>query len=157
MREDRSVSVPCAHSHRYCNTCAKDLFLLASRDESLFPPRCDSTEIPLRLVQHLLTANERSLFNRKAAEFGTANRLYCSNAPCSEFLGAASESKKAIKCTSCAHQTCEACKAPWHGLFGACAEGADAEVADALAKDFGYQSCPGCHRLVELSVGCFHM
>lgn len=157
VREDRSVTVPCAHLHRYCNTCAKDLFLLASRDESLFPPRCDGAQIPLTLVQHLLTPHERTLFKRKATEFGTANRLYCSNAPCSEFLGAASDTKKSVRCDSCAQQTCEACKAPWHGLFGACAKGADAEVANALAKDYGYQSCPGCHRLVELSVGCFHM
>jgi hypothetical protein len=157
VREDRSIQAPCAHSHHYDFACAKELFLLATRDESLHPPRCDGVAIPLALVRPHLTRDELALYTRKAAEFGTANRLYCSTATCSEFLGAVSTSRIPVKCDKCKTSTCEACKAPWHGLFGACASLEDDEVVNALARDYNYQRCPTCRRLVELAVGCYHM
>lgn len=156
IREDRAVVVPCAHSHNYCRPCLKDLFLLATRDESLFPPRCDGAEIPSSLVLNLLSSAERDLVRDKSREFSTKDRLYCSQASCSRFLGSSTDNRVLITC-GCGAQTCEACKAPWHGVFGACGKGADADVAAVLAQDYGYAQCPGCRRLVELDVGCFHM
>ncbi|PIA88747.1 hypothetical protein CB0940_07774 [Cercospora beticola] len=37
--------VPCGHE--YCRACLENLFSMAMKDESLFPPRCDKQEIPL--------------------------------------------------------------------------------------------------------------
>lgn len=153
----RTVQVPCADRHHYCRDCITDLFVRASKDESLFPPRCDGVLIPLSLVERLLPSRDLAVFRAKAVEFGTTNKLYCSTPTCSTFLGSADGGKAGIACGSCQASTCRACKAPWHGLFGACAEGADDEVAAALTKQEGFQRCPGCKRVVELSVGCFHM
>ncbi|BGP14329.1 hypothetical protein JCM10213v2_002276 [Rhodosporidiobolus nylandii] len=154
----RAVQVPCAHRHWYCHGCVRDLFLAALRDESLFPPRCDGAAIPLSLARPHLTSQELDLYRSKAIEFGTTNRLYCSTPSCSAFLGEAQpQSKVGVKCDACQASTCRACKAPWHGVFGLCAAGADDEAAEVLARERGYQRCPGCRRMVELDLGCFHM
>jgi hypothetical protein len=152
-----AVQVPCADRHHYCRECITSLFNTAAKDESLYPPRCDGTVIPLSLVERLLSLKDLAHFRRKADEFETPNKLYCSTPACSAFLGSSDGGKAGIACGSCQASTCRACKAPWHGLFGACAEGADDEVAAALTNEAGFQRCPGCRRVVELDVGCFHM
>ncbi|KAK5109351.1 hypothetical protein LTR62_007120 [Meristemomyces frigidus] len=44
--------VPC--NHEYCRPCLAQLFELSMTDESLFPPRCDSLEIPVARVRFWL-------------------------------------------------------------------------------------------------------
>lgn len=153
----QAIQVPCKHRHYYDRDCLRSLFLAATRDESLFPPRCDNTPIPLALARPILTAAQLDTFRTKSVEFSTPNRLYCSRSTCSEFLGSSSKDKAAKDCPKCGTKTCIACKAPWHGLFGLCGAGKDEEAVEVLRREFNFQRCPGCQRMVELQVGCYHM
>ncbi|GAA6000485.1 hypothetical protein JCM10207_008033 [Rhodosporidiobolus poonsookiae] len=141
-----------------CVICG-DASTSKTADESLFSPRCDGTPIPLTLAEPHLSAAEFTTYRAAASEFSTPHRLYCATPTCSAFLGAASSSKDkaAVQCDACGGKTCSACKAPWHGLFGLCGAGSDDEAAGVLARERGYQRCPGCRRMVELDHGCFHM
>ncbi|BGP14324.1 hypothetical protein JCM10213_004451 [Rhodosporidiobolus nylandii] len=153
-----TTQVPCRENHHYCNPCLRNLFLLSTRDESLFPPGCDGTAIPLSLVKEHLSSAELALYTAKAVEFNTKNRLYCSTSSCSAFLGEAQpQSKVGVKCDACQASTCRACKAPWHGPFGLCGAEEDDEAAKVLHDQRGYQRCPSCKRVVELRYGCDHI
>ncbi|GAA5914725.1 hypothetical protein JCM8208_000681 [Rhodotorula glutinis] len=152
-----SVTAPCADQHTYCAECLCALFRAATRDESLFPPRCDGVPIPVALVTPFLSSADLATFKKKAIEFSTPDRLYCATATCSAFLGPTSETKRGVECGSCGAQTCEACKAPWYGLFGLCGASGDDEAAALLERDMQFRRCPGCRRVVELDTGCFHM
>jgi len=152
-----AITVPCADKHTYCAECLCALFRAATRDESLFPPRCDGVPIPVALVTPFLSMADLATFNKKAIEFSTPDRLYCARATCSAFLGPTSDTKRGVECGSCGSQTCEACKAPWHGLFGLCGASGDDEAAALLERDMQFRRCPGCRRVVELDTGCFHM
>lgn len=154
IKESVAIQVPCQHKHFYDRDCLRELALLSTRDESLMPIRCDGTDIPLRLLEGVLSPKEFTSFNKKRVEFGTTNRLYCSTPSCSDFLGTSSSTKVAILCNKCGASSCRACRAPWHGAFGLC--GASDAVA-VLARKFGCQQCPRCRRVVEMSQGCYHM
>lgn len=151
------IRVPCKEGHLYCGDCLRALFLAATKDESLFPPRCDGIKIAVDLVKPLLSADELLAYQRKAVEFGTPRRLYCSTSTCSAFLGAASDGPVAAQCGACGTSTCAACKAPWHGPFGLCGASHDDEAARTLERDFEYKQCPRCKHVVELESGCHHM
>lgn len=122
------------------------------------PPRCDGVEIPRHLVLPLLSSRQRGDFEAKLAEFSTVDRLYCCRPTCSKFLGSVEKTKRTVNCDACGTQTCGACKAGAHGVFGMCAvTSSDEEVKVVLKRDLGYQECPGCRRVVELESGCYHM
>ncbi|GAA5892819.1 hypothetical protein JCM8208_004096 [Rhodotorula glutinis] len=151
------VRVPCKDRHSYCGGCIHDLFVAATKDESLFPPRCDGAEIPLDLVKRHLSQQELFDYTRKAAEFSTPKRLYCAVATCSTFLGAASGVQVAVQCPTCQRSTCAGCKGLWHGPFGVCGASPDADAARALEREFQFKQCPSCKRVVELESGCHHI
>ncbi|KAI5481600.1 hypothetical protein MNV49_002826 [Pseudohyphozyma bogoriensis] len=159
LYKSSAIKVPCPHGHHYCRHCLRDLAVRAMDDETLMPPRCDGVPIPMELITPRLTPEQQKRFASKKVEFGTPDRLYCSTATCSKFLGAATSAahKRSVQCGDCSSSTYSACKAPWHGAFGACGKGSDAEVVDAITREHGFQRCPTCRRLVELSVGCYHM
>lgn len=150
--------MPCTHSHWYGHKCAVRLFVAATADESLMPPRCDGVEIPHELVFPLLSLKQRREFEAKLLECSTVDRLYCCRPTCSKFLGSVLATKQEVRCGSCRTQTCGACKGAWHGVFGMCAvSSSDEEVKAILKQDLGFQECPGCKRVVELESGCYHM
>ncbi|GAA5835090.1 hypothetical protein JCM9279_007198 [Rhodotorula babjevae] len=151
------VRVPCKDEHPYCGGCMHDLFVAATKDETLFPPRCDNVDISLDLVKPHLSPQELFEYQRSAVEFRTPDRLYCSTTTCSAFLGSASGVRTAIQCRACQGSTCAACKAPWHGPFGLCGASEDDEAVRALERDFEYRQCPSCKRVVELESGCHHI
>ncbi|KPV76549.1 uncharacterized protein RHOBADRAFT_35184 [Rhodotorula graminis WP1] len=151
------VHVRCKDNHAYCGACLHDLFVAATKDESLFPPRCDGAEIPLDLVKRYLSQQELFEYSRKAAEFSTPKRLYCAVATCSTFLGAASGHQVAVKCPTCQRSTCAGCKGPWHGPIAVCGASPDADAARALEREFQFKQCPSCKRVVELDSGCHHI
>jgi hypothetical protein len=99
-------------------------------------------------------------FEQKAEEFKTTNRLYCHRPACSAFIGPAvgNERDKVNKqCTQCSRHTCSFCKGAGHASYISCPSDTGAQQVLALARTEGWQSCPSCHHMVELDVGCYHM
>lgn len=78
----RDPHTPCGHA--YCIDCLRRLFEASLQDETLMPPRCCQTEIPLDLAR--LTLKEIEHFNAKRLEYSTINRVYCSIPTCSAFI-----------------------------------------------------------------------
>ncbi|CAL1709003.1 unnamed protein product [Somion occarium] len=159
------VRTPCGHY--YDRQCILDLFQAATRDESLYPPRCCRLKIPLSLVQSYMTSAAINLFNEKGREFGTLKRVYCANPRCSRFLCAQLEaipwfSTTSVKCTAegCNTETCSFCKArliPGTIVPHTCRkDSVDREVL-ALGERSRWARCPGCETLIELNLGCYHM
>ncbi|GBE78159.1 hypothetical protein SCP_0110420 [Sparassis crispa] len=150
--EESVVRMPCGHT---CDTgCLNNMFRTASVDESVFPPRCCQTAIPLDEVRHHLGPTVAETFQTKSLEFNTANRVYCHRPTCSAFLGAATIAPSLLSCT-CSAKTCGSCKEEAHPNQG-CSPPSD-QVVLGLAKKNGWQRCPGCFHLVELFLGCHHM
>ncbi|EIW55494.1 uncharacterized protein TRAVEDRAFT_129017 [Trametes versicolor FP-101664 SS1] len=157
------VLAPCGH--HYDVPCVLELFAAATRDESLFPPRCCRQNIPLTMVQPFMAASALKTYREKAAEFGTPKRVYCARPACSRFLGAQfeatpSRAAPALKCPAvgCSTKTCSGCKNEVKSStsHSCVATDADAAVLE-LAETSGWARCPGCRTLIELNQGCYHM
>ncbi|KAH9921938.1 uncharacterized protein BXZ73DRAFT_51524, partial [Epithele typhae] len=159
------VSVSCGHSLDIACLCA--MFERASHDESLFPPKCCRTPIELAPVQHHLPSILRTRYAHKQVEVTTADRVYCHTPTCSAFLGphkahdaaaaaAAPGPSGHYVCTACGGRTCTSCKTAAHP-GRACAEADLQRDVLALGREKGWQRCPACRHLVELSHGCHHV
>jgi len=146
---------PCGHV--YDTQCAVELFEHASKDESLMPPRCCRLHIPIGLVTPHLSANSRALFLEKLREHRTHNRLYCPDATCSRFIGSADETERRHVCLRCGIQVCAICRKRAHPGYVPCETDTDTQEVIALGESSGWKRCPGCHQMVELSHGCYHM
>ncbi|TFK65306.1 hypothetical protein BDN72DRAFT_845698 [Pluteus cervinus] len=155
QRISNTLKAPC--DHYYCRTCLVQLVEAATRDETLFPPRCCQRPIPIPSILPLLSAAISSLFQKKSLEFGvpSLNRVYCPNPTCSTFLGSTT-SGQALTCHKCLLSVCRKCKQRAHPLT-VCRESRDLQAVRALAQTEGWQTCPGCNSIVELHVGCYHM
>ncbi|KAG2123759.1 hypothetical protein DEU56DRAFT_44946 [Suillus clintonianus] len=149
--------------HFYDIGCITDLFQSATRDESLYPPRCCRQNITLLQVRPHLTQAVLAEFELKAQEFGTTKRVYCVAPTCSRFLGPLHEGygyfTKAFTCTSptCMTKTCAKCRSRHEGFTHICTPDAEDEQVLALSRTSGWARCPGCAQMIELSMGCFHM
>jgi len=82
--------------------------------------------------------------------------VYCTNSTCSDFLGASNETRRNMHCRQCNTLVCSSCRNTAHPNK-ACAENIAVLAVRALAAEKHWQTCPGCHEVVELSQGCFHM
>ncbi|KAG2139232.1 hypothetical protein DEU56DRAFT_323867 [Suillus clintonianus] len=153
------VRAPCGHF--YDIGCITDLFQSATRDESLYPPRCCRQNITLPQVRPHLTQAVLAEFELKAQEFGTMKRVYCVAPTCSRFLGPLYEGffNKVFTCTSptCTTTTCGKCRGRYEGFTHSCTPDADAEQVLMLSRASGWARCPGCAQMIELNMGCFHM
>jgi len=106
-------------------------------------------------------------------EATAADKMYCPVASCSAFLNVGrllatlpTAEVGDFTCRSCSTPLCLKCKRRSHGEV-TCAAAAAAETAAAttaadaamrsLAKEAGWQFCPGCGALIELLYGCNHM
>ncbi|KAI0762789.1 hypothetical protein C8Q74DRAFT_178680 [Fomes fomentarius] len=153
--EDIVVDVPCGHPLDV--SCLQTMFENATRDESLFPPKCCQTPIDLDAVRVHLGAPLIKLYQRKALEFNTEDRVYCLIPTCSAFLGAASTTPVVIQCRECHTETCGSCKEAAH-LGRKCAPRRNLDDAMLeFAKEQGWQRCPACQYLVERTSGCNHI
>jgi len=161
MRQSSALQTPCRHS--YCQACVRNLVELFTRDESLFPLRCCQKTIPISTVVPHISSALRRVFEAKHAEFSvlSKDRIYCCNPTCSAFLGSAQgkEYQAEVLCTSstCRTSTCPRCKQAGHPADPDCTVNRATIELRSLARAQGWQTCPGCHTIVELNVGCYHM
>lgn len=96
--------------HEYCQSCLETLLELSTTDESLFPPRCCRSEIPLPSVKLYLSAALFQHFTRNSIEFTTSNRTYCFQQRCSAFIPPIAIANKRAVYVVCGSFTCTACK-----------------------------------------------
>ena len=155
------IRAPCGHY--YGIDYVTDLFQSATRDETLFPPRCCRQNIPFAWVQPHLSQALVTTFQQKQVEFSTLKRVYCSSPTCSRFLGPLSEGisrSKVYTCPApgCERRTCAKCREQHNGdWMHACRPDADANQVLELGRASGWARCPGCSQMIELNMGCFHM
>ncbi|EME79959.1 uncharacterized protein MYCFIDRAFT_56529 [Pseudocercospora fijiensis CIRAD86] len=152
----QTIKVEC--EHRYCIDCAKGLFRRATKDETLFPPRCCKKNIDPLLVKRHMSAEEAQAFDAAAVEFSTVDRVYCSNRSCGRFVPPTliDSGTRAARCEQCGIYTCAMCKNGQH-LNKDCPEDPALRETRALAKEMGWQTCRRCQTLVEHRSGCNHM
>lgn len=151
-----TVLLPC--DDRYCVDCLKDLFIRATKDETLFPVRCHKEPIPLELVSRHLSVEEFTAFERASVEYSTADRVYCSNRECGGFIPSERIElgiRRAV-CGHCNTSTCGLCKNMYHP--GAdCPDDPALSQTRELAGEMGWQTCYRCRSIVILKSGCNHM
>ncbi|KAH8434458.1 BRcat and Rcat domain-containing protein [Aspergillus melleus] len=149
----RTIRLEC--SDLYCDDCLRDLFLRATKDESLYPPRCCRVLIPLLLIQGHMSAEELTQFEAAAVEYNTTDRTYCSNMECCQFIPPSRITADRADCASCGFSTCTMCKNSFHQED--CAADSALQATLALADSKGWQRCFSCRSLVELGIGCYHI
>ena len=147
------VEAPCRHV--YCNDCLKELFLKATKDESLFPPRCCRQNIPIDAISNSLSTEELHRFRIASIEFNTTNRIYCANPRCGIFILPENVQADLARCQECGNFTCTICKQVKHE--GDCPQDTAVQETIALADRENWRRCSNCQRMVELHVGCNHI
>lgn len=147
------VECPCSHS--YCQGCIQTLFERSFADSSLFPPRCCREDIPIQAARRFLPQEAVDEYEAKRIEFSTPNPTYCWSPNCTSFIHAEqiSTDEGRAYCANCGRFTCVECKARWHGSRGEC----PIQETLRMAEQEGWQRCPSCRNLIELSQGCHHM
>lgn len=145
----------------YCISCLTQAFVLASQDESFYPPRtCEKNRIEPKIVLPYLTSKEHKAYQLKSEEMAAGNRVYCAKLTCSKFLGKQTADKRtaAARCPDCHTVTCMACKQLDH-VDGKtiCTQSTEQAMATFLRQKYGYMRCPRCQNAVEKRSGCDHM
>lgn len=109
-------------------------------------------------VFRFISTSLRFQFLSKGREYSipAGSRVYCSNPRCSAFLAASGEMKRDLTCDDCDTITCSQCKNNVHPGEG-CSEHQSALQLRETAAANEWQTCPGCHAIVELSQGCYHI
>lgn len=154
-----TIDTKCTTSnHRYCISCMKYLFLRASKEEAYYPPRCCRQPLPLPLVEKYMTVGEIDAFKSASIEFSTTDRIYCNNHQCERFIPP-ERTEAGINratCRNCGQSTCSVCKNAYHNDTN-CPDDPALRQTQELARGEGWQSCPACRRLIDLTSGCNHM
>ncbi|KAJ9605196.1 hypothetical protein H2200_010586 [Cladophialophora chaetospira] len=107
------IEVVCGHA--YCIPCLQELIDLATKDETLFPPRCCKEPFNMSEVGLFLTKELRDQFDHAKVEFGTRDRTYCSETNCSAFILPDRIEQDTATCPKCLTATCVICKQGAHG------------------------------------------
>ena len=68
-----------------CAKCTNQVFDLATKNESFFPPKC-CEQIPVSLARIFLDEEVYDRYQSRAPEFSTKDRIYCSLAHCSAWI-----------------------------------------------------------------------
>ncbi|KAJ5740393.1 hypothetical protein N7493_000265 [Penicillium malachiteum] len=142
--------------HEYCYECARRLLLGATRDETLYPPRCCRNVIHPMVVLSVLSYEELRAFSEKAVEYATVNRLYCADERCSAFIPPFRIKDENGTCPKCNQQTHQTCHSFAHPGYDCPMEVGLDEVLN-MAEERKWQRCDRCRRMVELVQGCNHI
>jgi hypothetical protein len=67
------VTTSCGHF--FCRTCLNEAFLLAARDESLFPPKCCQQVLPTEVALPFVSVRTACAFKDAEKEYGPKNRV----------------------------------------------------------------------------------
>ena len=150
----QSIRLQC--NHTWCEDCITAVFEKATISEGSWPPRCCNQAISNESAQPLLDDNLQGRYAAKSLEWSTRDRTYCHNERCSAFIPPATiEFMTTARCRQCPCITCARCKMMYHG--GECERPRlDAQVQE-LAQQRGWQHCPSCFRVIELTIGCNHI
>lgn len=149
--------------HYWCGECVIARFHLATVDESSFPPKCCSKNGEMRfdrqMLKFVISLPLMIAFLKKAEEYTTPDRTYCSKLFCAKFIPPRRirpgwDNRGVGICVECNSETCTNCKGAMH--YGVCNETASKDILEAL-KANGWQRCSACHRIVELRTGCNHI
>ncbi|OIV93316.1 hypothetical protein TanjilG_23088 [Lupinus angustifolius] len=168
-------------SHKFCSHCLR-AYVDGKVQSCQVPIRC-----PQPGCKYCISANECRSFlpftsfeslEKALAEtsFLHSDKIYCPFPNCSVLLdpreclsSRASSSTQSdnscVECPVCQRFICVDCKVPWHSSMS-CEEfqNLPEEAKDAtditlhhLAQNKRWKRCQQCHRMIELSHGCYHM
>ncbi|KAG9693876.1 hypothetical protein KCU95_g6173, partial [Aureobasidium melanogenum] len=154
-RSPRSETLLAPCGDRYCTGCMTTLFENAILDEAMYPPRCCGQTITLDSVRSIITSDLAVTFTKKAMEFDTTNRTYCSNSACSQFIPNERINDDVAVCDVCNQRTCSICKGSAH--HDDCPEDETTQLTLQLGDTQQWQRCNDCRSLVERSAGCNHI
>jgi hypothetical protein len=141
----------------YCIKCTRKIFLLASKEKSLFPPMCCKMPMSLDLADNNLTPEQLVEFKQAQMEFTTDNPVYCFNLRCGKFIPPDNiiYEQDVADCGSCGSITCIKCKQDLH--IGECPKHESLEEVLDWVKDNDCNQCPNYLSMIQLSYGCNHM
>ena len=154
---DLPASVQLVCDHGLCKDCLERAVLLATKDQSMYPPRCCGI-IPLELFQDVLSKDLVELFKLRKAEYITADRIYCPWDHCGSFIPADNIRGTTAICPQCKLWWCTTCSGhPHSGFCNVDRLGASAKKALRDARRENWRPCYSCHRLIERRDGCNHI
>jgi hypothetical protein len=143
-------------THEICRDCTRQIFLMAMKDEELYPPRCCGDAMPPEVGLSVLNHDEYHEFSQRAIEWTTKDRLYCADMTCSKFIPPSSIQDELGSCPSCQQRTHVPCRSLEH-------PGTDCPK-DEVLHDFlemavveKWKRCLSCRNMVELDYGCNHI
>lgn len=157
VQSSQTIKTSCRpESHTYCITCLSALVEQATKDETLFPPRCCKQAIPVDLFKRRLSPTLIQTYEEKLVEFNfpAEARTYCSRPECCRFIVPGHITFNLAWCPSCGRSTCTSCKQQGHP--GRCSEDPDIAPTLTLARENGWRRCI-CGRMLERMDGCNHM
>ncbi|OJJ46365.1 hypothetical protein ASPZODRAFT_1955502 [Penicilliopsis zonata CBS 506.65] len=158
LRVKRLVLLSCGHS--YCKDCLARMALMATRDESLFPPRCCFQEIPMKKMVTYLSSKEKKQYMSRIREYAVsvANRWYCPSPQCGQWipLKDIKEGSNSQRCPHCRVSICSRCRGISHGQKQCSYDTGLLAVLDE-ARNQQWQRCWGCRSVVERTYGCLHI
>jgi hypothetical protein len=149
-------------THSYCQPCFTTLIMTAAQTESLFPPKCCLSEIPLKTVLSALDNEQRDSYKQKAAEWAQPpeKRWYCPEPQCAKWIAPSKihhSRMSSQKCPHCRTKICGMCRGLGHEENTNCPEDFGVNAMLDLAETEGWRRCYNCRSLVEKTSGCRHM
>lgn len=139
----------------YCKSCLHSFLLRATKDESLFPPRCHRQPIGNAIIEANLNDAELSEYRNAELEFTSTNRIYCAVPECARFIPATQRDRDRASCAACGAVTCVHCKALSHP--GGCLQDTARQQLLEYGVGQNWKTCFGCGEMVEKENGCNHM
>ncbi|KAI9782581.1 MAG: hypothetical protein M1839_004825 [Geoglossum umbratile] len=159
VKNRKLVALQC--QHKYCAECFSKLIVTALMDESYFPPKCCTIEVPVKTIQGHLSFMQRVLYKRKSKEYAVpaGERLFCPYPTCARWNPPSKKVVKfgAIKCRYCIRKICFTCKGAAHDAGADCPQDFALEATMRQAHRSGWRRCPRCKNMVEKQSGCIHI